>query len=312
MTKLVYLTGANYSGTTLLTFLLNTHPDIATIGELKGSSKDPATHACSCGQAIGVCPFWSEILEKLHQRGNPFCHEDVHTQCGFRIPNASFLNRVANHRLRGWPLELARDMLLNLHPYTRREMTRIARTNQDFIEVVHEITCCKVFLDSSKDVIRLKHLMRSQPFPILVIHMYRDGRGVMNSTMKRRKLSPEIAALDWKVREVEIGRILRHFPADRKTTICYEDLCQDPQTQLTRIYQFLGLSPSDGHCDFRSAPNHILGNKMRLTGSSEIALDTKWYSELTPAALKTFERVAGDVNRRLGYSSEFPTTPVAE
>ena len=38
MTDLVYILSPSYSGSTLLTFLLNTHPEIATIGELKAQA----------------------------------------------------------------------------------------------------------------------------------------------------------------------------------------------------------------------------------------------------------------------------------
>jgi hypothetical protein len=44
-----------------------------------------------------------------------------------------------------------------------------------------------------------------------------------------------------------------------------------------------------------------VGNGMRLDTSSEIQLDERWREVLGPEELATFDQVAGDVNRRLGY-----------
>lgn len=81
----------------------------------------------------------------------------------------------------------------------------------------------------------------------------------------------------------------------------YESLCAEPETTLTRIFEFFGLDPMRVELDFRSVEHHILGNSMRLGSSSDIRLDEKWRSQLTDADLNIFDRIAGKFNRRLGY-----------
>ncbi|MEL6945942.1 MAG: hypothetical protein AAFO82_25075, partial [Bacteroidota bacterium] len=72
-TKLVYILASRYSGSTLLSFVLGTHPEIATIGELKKiHAKMIAQHGsakhCSCGKLFLECDFWLQILNNLQSK----------------------------------------------------------------------------------------------------------------------------------------------------------------------------------------------------------------------------------------------------
>jgi len=46
---------------------------------------------------------------------------------------------------------------------------------------------------------------------------------------------------------------------------------------------------------------HIIGNRMRLSNTSEIRLDEKWKTALTPEQMKAIESRVGAMNRRYGY-----------
>ena len=52
---------------------------------------------------------------------------------------------------------------------------------------------------------------------------------------------------------------------------------------------------------FRVVKDHIIGNSMRLDVTSEIRLNERWRSMLTRQDLRTFDAVAGRINRRYGY-----------
>ncbi len=45
----------------------------------------------------------------------------------------------------------------------------------------------------------------------------------------------------------------------------------------------------------------VFGNSMRLESQQEVRLDDRWKTELNRDDLSTFERVAGTINRKLGY-----------
>jgi hypothetical protein len=61
------------------------------------------------------------------------------------------------------------------------------------------------------------------------------------------------------------------------------------------------VDPAQTSADFRSVEHHVLGNGMRLDPTSEIRLDQRWKSVLSPADLPVFDSVAGKLNRRYGY-----------
>jgi hypothetical protein len=305
----VYITSASFSGSTLLTFLLNTHPKIATIGEMKGDSMDVENYRCSCGEPIGRCRFWQRLVARLRERGIRFDLSDVWTQSGFRIPGAPLANRIVSHRHRSWPLELCRDTFLALSPACRRAFERIVRTNEAFVQAVTQLTDRPIFVDASKDAIRLKYLHRIESFRTKVIYMIRDGRGVMLSSMKHFRMSPELAASEWVSAQREISCALKAFALSSRMLIRYEDLCRDPRGVMAGVFRFIGVAPEEAVTDFRALEHHILGNAMRLDNRSEIQLDVRWRNELGPAELDIFERIGGRWNRKLGYDAESPAGP---
>ena len=297
----VYIAAASFSGSTLLTFLLNTHPKIATIGEMKGDSMDVENYHCSCGEPIGRCRFWQRLVARIRERGIPFDLSDVWTQSGFRVPGAPLTNRIVSHRHRSWPLERCRDAFLAVSPACRRAFDRIVRTNEVFVQAVTELTGRPIFVDASKNAIRLKYLRRIQSFRTKVIYLVRDGRAVMLSNMKHFNMSPELAAREWVSAQREISCVLKAYAPPSRLLVRYEDLCRDPKAVMARVFRFIGVVPEESVTDFRALEHHILGNAMRLDNLSEIQLDVRWLKELRPAELATFARIGGRWNRRLGY-----------
>lgn len=312
MIDFLYITSPSYSGSTLLTFLLNTHPEIATIGELKGDSMDVVNYQCSCGEPIGQCAFWVAVVEKMREKGETFDLADKWTQCGYRVPDAPFTNRVVRARHRSLPFELCRSVYMALSPKTRSMFKRVDQTNANFARTVFEITGKSVFLDSSKDAMRLKYLSRVAGLRVKAIHLVRDGRGGMLSFMKHEDLSPEIATREWLRSHLEIREVMQSLGSDQRMVLKYEDLCSEPDKTMERVFEFAGVDPAAGEKDYRAVEHHILGNAMRFGNSSEIRLDTKWVRELSDEQLTVFDRVGGWLNRQFGYDNSVPAAePVA-
>ncbi len=81
----------------------------------------------------------------------------------------------------------------------------------------------------------------------------------------------------------------------------YEDLCQNTDSIMERLFDFCGVDTGIRIEDFRTAPHHIVGNAMRLKKTSAIKLDERWKTELTVAQLKEIDRTAGTLSRQYGY-----------
>lgn len=83
----------------------------------------------------------------------------------------------------------------------------------------------------------------------------------------------------------------------------YEDLCSQPKQELGRVLRFLGASSSPSNLFLTKETCHNIGGNPMLfrREEREIRLDETWRTELTPHDLATFERLAGRMNRSLGY-----------
>ena len=291
-----------FSGATLLSFLLGAHPQIATVGEMNGliAREDPEVYLCSCEQKIKECDFWNSIASAMRDRGFEFCVAHFDMQFGLGGPQAIQQLRVQSFR--NSTLDSMRDTIFQAWPAERRRLKALVARNEAFIESVLTVTGKRVFIDTSKDNLRLNALHRYSSFDIRAIHLIRDARGVVASRLQRRRgVDAHEAARQWAKLHQRIQITLRTWPEAKRIQIRYEDLCQDVEGTLERLYRFCGVDPHFSVADFREAPHHIVGNPMRLSNLSQISLDERWRSFLTHEQLQEIQRVAGPLIDHYGY-----------
>src|SRR5512139_378397 len=109
-TKLLYILAASHSGSTLLSMMLAGHPQIATAGELKLSSRaigDVTRYRCSCGRFILQCGFWQRIVSEMKRRGFDFDIADAGTD--YKSVKSQFARRLLSSMVKGKFLENCRD-----------------------------------------------------------------------------------------------------------------------------------------------------------------------------------------------------------
>lgn len=298
--RLVYITSPSYSGSTLLTLLMGSHPEIVTVGEMKARAMgDIDAYACSCGTRIRQCGFWRRVAEGMKKRGHPF---DVGAfGLNFEVSEGGLIDRAVQAGVRGPLLELARQVLITLWPGCEHRLLSVVQRNEVFADVLREITGRPVVVDGSKDPIRLLHLLRSREYEIRAIHLVRDGRGVVTSFRRHEKYGIARGSQEFVRAHREAERVRAMMPADRTMRLIYEDLCAHPAERMRDVYAFVGVDPDSAPAELGAQEFHVIGNSMRLQRLSEIRCDTKWKTELGTDELQTFEREAGKVNRHYGY-----------
>lgn len=307
MTNLVYIFAASHSGSTLLAMLLGAHPDICTVGELKATSKSmgaPDRYRCSCGTLIRECRFWQTISDGMAMRGFQFDITDAGTD--FRSSASAYARKFLGPLHRDQVLERFRDAALWLSPTWRGELARIQRKNTAMIRTIGDVTGAKVIVDSSKTALRLKYLLRNPGIDVKIIRLIRDGRGVALTYVEERQISMAKAACEWRRGNEAAENLLRGIDRTRWIETRYEDLCADPDGVLTGLFNFIGVDPTQAVRDFRAVEQHVVGNNMRLSTSSEIKLDEQWKEVLTDERLDDFDRIAGELSRRYGYPPSHP------
>lgn len=301
-TPFIFIGSLPYSGSTLLAFLLASHPQIATIGEMTGliGSEDPDEYRCSCGEKIMTCDFWQEVTQAMSTRDIKF--DVAHFDTKYELGTHPYIRHLRTGSFRNNRVEALRDFAFRLWPGQTRQLREIGARNQALVESVLEVTGKPVFLDSSKYHMRIKQQLQYTSLDIKVIHLVRDARGVVNSLLNySSKLTPQAAAQLWLNGNHNIERQLQVLPEDKSLRVRYEDLCQDLTYTLEQLHRFCGVEPEPITDDFRSVPHHIVGNKMRLRASSEIKLDERWRKELSEDKLLEIDQIAGDMQRFYGY-----------
>ncbi len=297
-----------FSGATLLSFLLDSHPQIASIGEMDGliARENPDEYLCSCGQKIKDCPFWQSVSTAMEQRDVDFNIDHFNTR--FKTNSASLVNRLRFGSFKVNILDSTRNFLLRLVPSEKQRVNHLIYRNTALIESVLDVSNKDVFVDTSKEHLRARYLHKYSDLNVYAIHLIRDVRGYVASRMRRNNtllhpLTTEQTTQQWVKENKKYQRTLQILPPSKRLLIRYEDLCLETEATLKKIYQFCGVDDQIFISNFISTQHHILGNAMRLRSSSEIKLDERWKTSLTKEQLTQINKIAGNLSRKLGYQS---------
>jgi hypothetical protein len=298
MTKFLYITSSSFSGSTLLAFLLNAHPDIVTVSEMDGWNYGPnEVFPCSCGAPLSGCAFFRRIAGAFGDAGLPFDFREFGTR--YTLVQNARLNRYLTGqlpRVQSTRLELLRDRLVTALPNFARLLARQDRANMVFIQTALAARRGTVFLDACKTPFRLRHLRRIRDLDIHVLHLVRDPRGVALSNMKKKGYGASLAIRLWIDEQVAICRVAEEFP--KRLILYYEDLCAAVDDTLAAVHDFVGVPPRRPPADFRSVEHHILGNEMRLASTAAVVQDSRWMRELSEADLVIIARASTAFHQR--------------
>lgn len=291
--RVLYIASSSFSGSTLLSFLLNTHPRITTVGEMEGwKTADPESFRCSCGEVLKVCPFFRRMADAFDRANLPFrMPNDFGT--GYRLVDDIRLNRYLTEALpwiRNSAVEAARDRIVRRLPPFAGHIRRNDRANVVFIRTALTLANADVFVNADKTPFRLRYLRRIPEFDLRVLHLLREPRGVVLTFMENRGWDPELGMRVWIREQRDILRILGEQPNTLR--VYYEDLCDDTNGTLAQIERFAGVAPEPFNGDFRAAEHHILGNSMRLDRVGTIVKSERWRTKLTAAELGRMASVA--------------------
>jgi len=264
---------------------------------------DLATYRCSCGELFRTCEFWNHIAERTRALGHPVnVFETNFWNTHLRLSRNRPLNVLLVRSL-GWePFNRVRDAVIGRAPATKRGISRAGWNTWSLASAVLERTGKSVFVDTARDHQRPKYLVSHPMLDVKVIHLVRDPRGNSASIMKHSGVDVATAARQWTHANTEAARARRYLPAESWLSLRYEELCADPAATLDRISDFLAIRRSKMQHGFRSSVSHIIGNKMRMNGLSEIREDLSWQTKLGAAELSTIARIAGPTSHSMGYN----------
>jgi Sulfotransferase family len=144
------------------------------------------------------------------------------------------------------------------------------------------------------------------------IHLIRDGRDVALSLMEQW-FGPNdfISALQFWKEHIVIGRkMLAMLPSHQVYELRLEDLVEQPETKLTEICDFLNLpyeikmlESYQANAAKKVGASRASGIHQNLSSNLSINNVTKWQNKLNPAKQALAWEIAGELLVELGYPS---------
>jgi hypothetical protein len=280
--KLVYILGTSFSGSTLLSFLLDDIPNVVSVGEAEGNPSIfnlSESTMCSCGDTIGACPFWVSVYQKMSSYGIDFNPDNWNMQ--FSVPTSHMLKRLLFLPLHNWFLDSIRDSIVFKTKTYGDRFREIGQRNLRLMQTVTELRNASVFVDASKDPRRPVFLLRYCGIEAYIIHLVRDSLAYVTSARKHESADISQACRRWNLSMNHAHRLKSHWPQKRWLTVKYEELSLKPKVTLSQICSYIGLDNVEINPQLKKDDrHHILGNPMRLEANEQIKLDVTWRSAL--------------------------------
>jgi hypothetical protein len=301
-TPYLFVACHGHSGSTLLENMLNTAPSGLALGEISHFATyfDEPAQRCGCGAPLGQCAFWRSVIEQLGLQQPERLAARFPTdgyRAGFGPRNWPYLALLVSPR----PLLEAVERL----PRTlARENGRRVHNHWRLVDAARERAGSSLIIDKSMSASRLVEIARKAPrgFRVCAIHLVRDGRANAHSHRKLFRTPIAAGAQAWRTTNTRIEQALASMPRMPRIRVRYEDLCAEPERELSRIAEQLGLPVRFDLSRFGASTHAVGGNYARPTGYRRIEQDRKWLVELSQQDRAVFEEIAGGLNRRYGYA----------
>jgi hypothetical protein len=182
-----------------------------------------------------------------------------------------------------------------------------------------EVSGKRIIVDSSKHPARALALSLNDDINLKLIHLVRDGRGVLWSYKKRfdkneaggvqSQIEPKPTwqiAIQWMAINLFSELAASRVSDGKRIRLRYEDFVASPKLALKRVGEIidldmkkLGTEVSDGR--MMSVGHIIAGNRLRMKGRVRLNPDMEWKKKLAEKDKQLFESVAGWLVDRYGY-----------
>lgn len=299
--RVLYVMGCGRSGSTLLTLLLGAHAQAFGGGEIQHFVRQGLEQGlpCSCDVPVPECPVWSQILDEWTARC-PDWERARYLELTARIETFAAIPRI-----------------VRAQPDTDPEATQLIAWTRALVLAIASVTGKPVIVDASKSLARAALLSRALPGQVDVVHLIRDGRGVVSSF--GRPMARDVAggvqrdmpgraawrtSVEWSLKNLAYSTVGQL--AVRSQVSRYEDLLEEPLAELNRIGALIGLDYSDladeldGELDL-SDTHVVAGNRLRMSKRLTLRRDERWRQALGRRERGVYWSVAWPAALYFGY-----------
>lgn len=273
----IFIVGAPRSGTTLLQYMLRSHPAISL----------------PTGESHFIVPLYRKqgefgdlsreenirrVLEAMEAQSAEFLHTDLH---GLRFDTATLARELAERGCHSM-----RDVISGLFAMNASGESKRRWGDKTPYYVLHIPKLLEWWPDAQ------------------IIHIVRDGRDVALSMFARRHdfrtYNVYHAAKQWEQYVATGQGFGEKLASAQYLELRYEDMLNDQASALRRICDFLGEAYSDDLLEFRKAG--VAGKTPLLQKPVQKDNQDKWKTELPPWQIRVFESATADTLRKSGYA----------
>jgi hypothetical protein len=282
--------------------VLGSHKDIESVGELVNVPKSGWINDeyCSCGKRASKCEFWSSVKDKwMRQVKNTEISEYLESY-----------NRLQ---------KLSTVFIKMKKPNKSSEYLAFAEQTKLLYETILAVSEKSIVVDSSKSPFWAYLLSFINGIDLYLVHLVRDGRGVVSSLKKTFKKNEILgvqkdinahsilrSAIAWFYVNIQSEWVRRQIPQDRSIQIKYEEFVSNPRDVLCKIGSIVGVK-LDEVADILEAgdpiriPHTIAGNRLRMAGQIKLHLDDEWRNRLSSFEKWQFNTVAWPLMKKYHY-----------
>jgi hypothetical protein len=155
------------------------------------------------------------------------------------------------------------------------------------------------WINKTPEILRFQPELRQMFGRIRFVHLIRDGRAVVHSSMRLGWWPVEMGARWWKVFIEDVRSQASQHPGDYME-LRYEELVADHVGTLKKVLDFL---------DLEGDPKDIVNTQERYAPGSTLAAEAdrrtaQWRTGMTAADKTIFKAVANDLLISLGYATD--------
>lgn len=314
----IYVVSSPHGGSTLFSHVLGRHPDASNLGEVSFLPKLLALNEpCSCGEPMRDCRHWSEVLARFRRSTGHDLRLDPYAAYLGDAPKgrlgSGLVDRAYQTRLRFLAMKargavdtvsvLYAPRFVGLKSCSLPRVRRGVENTLALYDAARAVADARMIVDASKMPRKAAHLYMAAPERVRIVHLTRDGRGVVAS---RKKYMPvKHAAKRWShYHRLSMRLLERWVPEEHRIQLSYEEFASDPERCLRGVFAWAGMDYSEDCLDFsiETASHSAGGNPARFQMADGIrGVDERWRESLTAEELATFVRFAGNENKVLGY-----------
>lgn len=268
----IFIVGAARSGTTLLQYMLKSHPDLS----LPTAESHFYQRRTEFGDLSDLGAL-TRLLKAIYASRKLFFDEDVH---GIRFNAGTLAKRFHARQLTSVP-----EVIAGIFEANAEAEGKLRWGDKTPYYILHLETLLEMFPNAQ------------------FVHIIRDGRDCALS-MLERKWDLEIfntyhAAYTWN-KYVNAGKVFGAKYPDRYHELCFESLLNEPEQTVDSLCRFLNIEFNEQVIDFKKSNGS--GKTQLLTQPLQKSNQGKWREQMSPRQIRIFEALAGETLSACGYS----------